>query len=151
MLNELFWVIVLSMSPISELRGGIPVGLALGLPPEAVILTAFLANAFVFFPVYFGLDLFYHRFFERFAWARKLMEGVHKRGAKSIEKYGVLGLAIFIGIPLPATGVWTGTGVAWLLGLDWKKSFVAAVLGVAIATAIVSAVVLGVINIAGLV
>ena len=146
MSTELITVIITTMLPIAELRGGIPLGLGLGLNPAIVILTAFIVNCLVFFPVYFGLALFYDRFFSRFAWARKLIEHVHKRGSKYVEKYGILGLAVFVGIPLPVTGVWTGTGAAWLLGLDWKRSFLAICLGVLISTAIVSIISLGLIN-----
>jgi uncharacterized membrane protein len=64
---------------------------------------------------------------------------IHKKGSKYVEKYEVLGLAIFVGIPLPFTGVWTGSALAWLLDLDWKKSFLAVSLGVIIAACIVTA------------
>jgi uncharacterized membrane protein len=63
-----------------------------------------------------------------------------------VEKYGIIGLAVFVGIPLPVTGVWTGTGAAWLLGLDWRKSFLAICLGVAMSATIVSLLVFGFLN-----
>ena len=143
---ELITVIIATMLPVAELRGGIPLGLGLGLDPATVIVTAFIVNCLVFFPIYFGLALTYDRFFSRFVWARKLIERVHRKGEHYVEKYGILGLAIFVGIPLPVTGAWTGTGAAWLLGLDWKKSFIAICLGVLIATIIVSTISLGVIE-----
>jgi len=143
MLYELALVAITSMLPVSELRGGIPLGIALGLPPELAILTSIAANTLVFFPVYFGLELFYERFFSKWKFSRKIVERSKKKAGPYLDKYGILGLAVFIGIPLPATGVWTGTLIAWLFGLDWKKSFLAAFLGVLMAAAIVSAIVLG--------
>jgi uncharacterized membrane protein len=127
------------MSPIAELRGGIPLGLALGLPLETVLITAILFNCLIFFPVYFGLDLLYERFFSRYRWARNLMENMRKKGKAYVDKYEMIGLAIFVGIPLPLTGAWTGTGIAWVLGLDWKKSFLSVSAGVVIAACIVTA------------
>lgn len=144
-------VIITTMLPVAELRGGIPLGImVMGLPPSLVIPLAIVVNCLIFFPVYFGLELLYERFFIRYAWARRLIERVHRRGRPYIERYGIPGLIIFIGIPLPVTGAWTGTGIAWLLGLDWKRSFLAVCLGVLMAASIVSLVVFGLIGGAGL-
>jgi uncharacterized membrane protein len=142
MLNEILIVIITTMAPIAELRGGIPLGIALGLPASIVIPLAFAVNCLVFFPIYFGMTLFYERFFARFGWARRLVGKLHKK-APAVEEYGWVALVLFVGIPLPVTGAWTGTGIAWLLGLDWKKSFLAVCLGVLMATAIVSFITLG--------
>lgn len=150
MLPELWPVIITAMLPVAELRGGIPLGMALGLNPWVVIAAAIIANCAVFFPVYFGLKYLYKDVFERFAWARRLVERLRKRGGPYIERYGIPGLIIFVAIPLPATGAWTGTLIAWLLGLDWKRSFLAVAAGVVIAGAIVSAVVLGGLGILGI-
>jgi len=140
-------VIITTMAPVSELRGGIPLGLSLGLDPATVIITCFIVNCLVFFPVYAGLSLLYDRFFSRFTWARNLMDRIHKKGKKYIERYGIPGLIIYVGIPLPVTGAWTGTAIAWLFGLDWKKSFATICAGVAVATVIVSGISLGIIQI----
>ncbi|MBM3304007.1 MAG: small multi-drug export protein [Candidatus Aenigmarchaeota archaeon] len=143
MLEQLWIVIIASLSPVLELRGGIPIGVGLGLDPLLVIITAVVFNALVFFPVFAALGLLYRRLFERFGWARRIIERIHKKGRPVIERYGVIGLVIFVAVPLPVTGAWTGTIIAWLLGLDWRRSFLAVALGVVIAGAIVSAVVLG--------
>jgi len=147
---ELFTFIVLTLAPVAELRGGIPVGLAFGLSPWMVIPLAYILNSLVFFPIYFGLELLWERFFSRFDWAQRLMARVRRKGTKYIEKYEIMGLAVFVAIPLPVTGVWTGTAIAWLLKLGWKKSFLAISLGVLVATAIVSAISLGVLTAATL-
>lgn len=143
-------VIVTTMLPVAELRGGIPLGILQGLPPALVIPLAIVVNCLIFFPIYFCLELLYERFFIRYAWARRLIERVHRRGRPYLERYGILGLIILVGIPLPVTGVYTGTGIAWLLGLDWKRSFLAVCVGVVIAACIVSLVTFGLIGGAGL-
>ena len=58
-----------------------------------------------------------------------------------VEKYGILGILIFVAIPLPLTGAWTGTLGAWILGLDRKKTILAVVGGVVVAGVIVTAIV----------
>ncbi len=137
-------VILLSASPFSELRGGIPVGLSLGLEPAFVILLSVIINSLVFFPVYFGLKLFYDRLFCRWRIVKYLVERTRRKGEPYIKKYGLLGLAIFVAIPLPMTGAWTGSALAWLLGMGWKKSFFAVGVGVIVAGTIVSLISLGV-------
>jgi len=144
--NGILLVILTAMAPVSELRGAIPLGLGLGMDPMSVILSSIIFNILIFFPIYFGLKLFYDRFLHRFKFVRSVIERSHKRGRPYIDKYGVIGLALFIGIPLPITGVWTGTIVAWFLDLDWKKSLLAVIVGVIISAAIVSAISLGVLN-----
>jgi uncharacterized membrane protein len=139
------------MLPIAELRGGIPLGIiGLGLDPLTVIITAIVVNALIFFPIFFVLKFLYERLFIRFRWARYLINRVHKRAGPIVEKYGIWGLIIFVGIPAPVTGAWTGTGIAWLLGLDWKRSFLAVCIGVVISAAIVSAFVLGGMSLLGI-
>ncbi len=143
MLTELWAVAVTAMLPISELRGSIPLGiLVLGLDPLLVIATSIIFNCIIFFPIFVALELLYHRFFERLDWARRIVERAHLKGGPLISRYGVIGVAIFVGLPLPVTGAWTGTLIAWLFGFSWKKSFLAICLGVLIAAAIVSPLVL---------
>ena len=67
-----------------------------------------------------------------------------KRG--QIDKYGYLGLILFVGIPLPGTGAWTGSLLAVMLGLDRKKSFICIILGVLIASVIMSIVSYGILG-----
>lgn len=137
-------VALLSASPFAELRGGIPVGLGLGLEPAFVIALAVIMNSLIFFPVYFGLKLFYDRLFCRWRIAKYFVDRTRKKGEPYIKKYGLLGLAIFVAIPLPVTGAWTGSALAWLLGMEWKKSFLAVAAGVFTAGIIVSFISLGV-------
>ena len=75
-------------------------------------------------------------------WLEK--KGNSKRS--QIDKYGYLGLVLFVGIPLPGTGAWTGSLVAILLGLDKKKSFICILIGVMLAAAIMSIVSYGILG-----
>jgi len=139
-------VVLAALSPILELRGSIPLGLALGLPAEQVILVSLIFNCLVFFPIYFGLELAYEKYFIRFHSVKRMLDKIHRKGRPYIEKYGIPGLLIFVAIPLPGTGAWTATAIAWLLDLEWKRAFVTISVGVAVAAAIVSAVLLGLIS-----
>ena len=131
-----------SMIPIIELRGAIPLGAVLGLPWWQNFMICFAGNLL---PVPFIL-LFIRailkwmggckiKFFNRISdWLNRKVEK-HK---STIEKYSYWGVMIFVGVPFPGTGAWTGTLIASVLGLDPKKSFLAACGGVVIATVIMS-------------
>ncbi len=137
-------VAITSMLPIAELRGGIPLGIALGIDPLLTFIVSVASNALVFFPVYFGLKLLSERLLKNFDIFQGFVERTRKNGKPYIDKYGTIGLALFVGIPLPVTGAWTGTLLAWLMGLEWKRSFLAVGAGVLIAGIIIILISLGV-------
>ena len=135
-------VLFCSMIPIIECRGAIPLGWALGLPWWQTALLGFAGNLL---PVPFILLLI--RIVLRWmANSRvKLFNGIvnwlNRKVEKhkgTIEKYSYVGIGIFVGVPLPGTGAWTGSLIAAVLGLEWKRSFLAAVVGVLAATAIMT-------------
>ncbi len=146
-LTELFYIVGISMVPVIELRGAIPVGVGMGLPFWPVFFAAVIGNLL---PVPF-LVLFTRRVFgwlrtksgllERFV---SKMEKKAEAKKSLIEKYELLGLCILVAIPLPGTGAWTGSLVAAVFDLRLKRSFPAIVLGVLIAGVIVSMVTYGV-------
>jgi uncharacterized membrane protein len=72
----------------------------------------------------------------------KFIERARKKLSKGFEKWGWLGIAVFVGIPLPLTGAWTGTLGAWVLGISRRRTLLAVVLGLVISGIIVSAVVI---------
>jgi uncharacterized membrane protein len=146
MSNELLLVALATMMPISELRGAIPLGASLGIDLTVLIPLVFIINCLIFFPIYFGLNLFYEKVFSKWRITHRIFGRIRRKGSKYIEKYEILGLAVFVGIPLPVTGVWSGTVLAWILGLEWKKSFISISLGVVLATTIVSLFTLGLFN-----
>lgn len=129
-------VIILSMSPISELRGAIPSGVALGLDPYAVFLIAVIFNSLVFLPIYYGLEWTYP-YFSRFRLVRWVVEGVRNRESGILQRYGPIGLIVFVAVPLPITGAWTGTLLAWLFRIDPRVAWLMVIIGVCISGTIV--------------
>jgi uncharacterized membrane protein len=139
------WTALLSFLPISELRGAIPFAITQGIPWYAAYLYAAALNALVA-PVCWVLLSTLHRLLLKMAWYEKLFNRFVGRAREKlrggVEKWGWLGVAVFVAIPLPITGAWTGTLGAWVLGLPKRKTLIAVILGVFAAGAIVTSVVL---------
>ncbi len=144
-MGKLLCTFFLSMVPVVELRGGIPLGLSLGLTPAESFLCATLGNML---PVPF-LILLTRKVFR---WLKKspriapLIEKLETRGHEKgeiVRKYRTAGLIILVAIPLPGTGAWTGALVATLLDLRLKTAIPAILLGVLIAGGLVLAASLG--------
>lgn len=133
----------LTLVPWIELRGSIPLGLAWRLPWPAVVSVAALTNALIFVPVYAGLALLYDRWLKGTP-VGTLVEGVRRRGRGLVERYGALGLALFVAVPLPGTGAYSGTALAFLMGVPPVRAFLAVGAGVAGAACIVTLVSTGV-------
>lgn len=139
----------LSMLPVTELRLGLPFGISLNLEYWQALAAAVLGNL-VPAPL---IILFIKQVFSWLrrhipkmdAWIARLEAKAHLKGEK-VERYGALGLCLLVAIPLPGTGVWTGSLVAALLDLPMKKAMPAITVGVLIAAAIMSAVTFGVIH-----
>lgn len=134
-------IVLISAVPIAELRGGIPVGIGLfHVPWYTVFLLGILGNML---PVPFLL-LFFRKlvdFSRKIPLANKLITPIvnhAQRNSAKILKYETIGLALFVGVPIPYTGAWTGSIVASLLGLDFKKSLLSIFAGVVIAGIIVT-------------
>jgi len=144
MTREIALTLLVTVSPVSELRGGIPLGISLGLDPWFTFFIAVIANALIFFPIFFALRLFYDKLLFRIPLFNKYLDNLRKRGKPKVEKYGFWGLILFVAIPLPITGAYTGTILAWLLGMDWRKAFPAVGLGVIVAGVVVLLITLGV-------
>jgi len=138
MAKEIALTLLITILPISELRGGIPLGiLKYELDPLFIFCIAVIANALIFFPVFFALRLFYDKLLSRIPLFDRYLDNLRKRGEPKVEKYGFWGLFLFVAIPLPITGAYTGTILAWLLGMDWRKAFPAVGLGVIVAGVVV--------------
>ncbi len=147
LLKKLLYVMVISMAPVVELRGAIPVGLGLGVPFWPVFFAAMIGNLL---PVPF-LILFTRRVFEwlktKSSFLARLVARLEKKAESKedlLKKYELLGLCILVAIPLPGTGAWTGSLVAAVFDIRLKNAFPAIVLGVFIAGIIVSAISYGV-------
>ncbi len=135
--------ILLCLFPIAELRGGLPYALAGGIPLVPAYLICVLANSLVGPLVFLFLSTLhrllerwsaYHRFFER------IVERARRKVRQAVERYGYVGLAVFVAIPLPLTGAYTGAIGAWVLGMSRWKSILAIAIGVAVAGAVVAGV-----------
>jgi uncharacterized membrane protein len=141
------WVLLATVSPISELRGGIPLGiLHYELNPALVFFVAVIANALIFYPVFFALRLFYDKLFCRIPLFNRYLDGLRKRGQPIVDRHGFWGLLLFVAIPLPLTGAYTGTILAWLVGMDWRRAFPAVGLGVIVAGVVVLLLTLGAVS-----
>lgn len=145
--RQLVYIFFISMVPVIELRGAIPVGLGFGLPFWPVFITAMLGNLA---PVPI-LILFTRRVFEwlrkKSAFLERLVSRLENKAASKealLKKYELLGLCILVAIPLPGTGAWTGSLVSAVFDIRLKNAFPVIVLGVLIAGIIVSVVSYGV-------
>ncbi len=144
-LRDLFWLIGISLVPGIELRGSIPLGVGLGIHPLLVFGITVVTNCALVPPYLLFLDLFYDRFLSRWSWFRRLMvERVRVKGERLITRYGVVGLALFVAVPLPGTGAYSGATLAWLVGMDRRKSTLAVAAGVVIAGVVVTLAATGV-------
>jgi len=151
-LNQLpkdYVVMIVGALPVSELRGAIPLGLSFGMPLVKAFWLSVLGNClivapalFLFAPVTNVLRRFkiWARFFD-WVFART------KKNSDAIQKYEALGLAIFVAIPLPMTGAWSGVIAASLFKIRFRYAFLAIIAGVICAGLIVSALcVLGILS-----
>ena len=144
---------LLALIPISEVRGAIPYGYFNGIPMANVVVLSMLINMLVPLIGFAFLGTL-HKVFMKWSFYEKLIgkfiEKARNKVGEKVHRYGYFGLTIFVAIPLPVTGAWTGVLGAWVLGLNVRKSIPAIMLGVAIATAIVTTVILtgsGLVNI----
>jgi uncharacterized membrane protein len=132
---------LISMIPIFELRGGIPVGIALfKLHPVAVYFTCLFFNLIPVLPILLLLNPL-RRLLARVPPFRGLFRFLDKKAAANrglVERYEEVGLTLFVGVPLPVTGAWTGSLVAEIMGLRVMKSFLFIALGVALAGIVVT-------------
>lgn len=139
--GEFLLTLLVSMIPVVELRGGIPFGVAAGLPVWAAYLAAVIGNLLPvpFIVVYIRrIFLFMRQHMPRLnSLVDRMEQKAHLKSA-SVTKYQYLGLAIFVAIPLPGTGAWTGALVAAFLDMRLKKAMPSIAGGVLSAGLIIS-------------
>ncbi len=159
-------LIALTFIPALELRFSIPVGIlatslhlpffgqvqGFSMPWWYVFIVCVLANIFLAFIFYHFLHFIVHGFlvkhwgwFARFY--QKRVEKAQKKIHKHVERWGWLGLALFIAVPLPGSGVYTGGVAGYALGFSFKRFMYASIIGVVIAGIVVTLVTLGVVNV----
>ena len=140
---KIFYAIILTLLPITELRVGLPVAISYAIEANIPIFFVFILivalNILLIFFIFFFLDnihkhlikiTFYKNIFQKFLYKfRKKVDKFEKKH----EELGFLALTLFVAIPFVGTGAWSGCLLAWLLELDRKKSIIAISLGVLIA------------------
>lgn len=151
MINNILLIILLTMLPLLELRASVPAGI-LGLtvhipfteinvaltptPWIIVLIVAIIANWILGIVLYYFMDIILN-ILSRIPQIKRIKEKVLERSQKKIhkyvKKYGMLGLALFIGIPLPGSGVYTGALGAYMIGMEKKTFMLASFIGVTIA------------------
>lgn len=145
--------LVLAAMPISELRGAIPYAIvAGGMSWQEAYIIAVIGNFIPVIPLLFLLEsvstyLMRYRFFNRFfTW---LFERTRRKG-RLIERFEAIGLVLFVAVPLPVTGAWTGCVAAFIFKVPLKYAIPAVLLGIMIAGTVVTLASLGVIQIWGI-
>ena len=147
MAGEFTLTVLVSMIPVVELRGGIPFGVAAGLPVWAAFLAAVIGNLI---PVPF-IIVYFRRIFR---WVRDKLPSLnrvvdalerkaHLKGRR-VNKYKYLGLALFVAIPLPVTGAWTGSLAAAFLDMPLRRAIPSVIAGVVTAGMAISILTYGI-------
>ncbi len=148
-MGKLVWTFLISMIPVVELRGGLPFGITSGLPFPLAFFASVLGNML---PVPF-IIVFIRKIFTwlraHWPWMNNVVAILEKRAeskSEPIEKYGKWGLLLFVAIPAPGTGAWTGALIAALMNMRIKQAVPVIFIGVCIAGIIMSAVTFGAIH-----
>ncbi|MBU4220153.1 MAG: small multi-drug export protein [Euryarchaeota archaeon] len=140
--NRELIVVLIAMLPLAELRVSIPIAIyAFELDPFTAFYLSVIGNMIPVIPLLLFLEPV-SNYLRRwrigdifFTW---LFERTQRKHNDNFEKYGSIGLAIFVGIPLPVTGAWTGCAAAFVFGFKFKNAFLAILAGVIIAGAVVT-------------
>ncbi len=134
-------VLLLAAAPVSELRGAIPYGILVAkLSLAEVFILAILGNLLPVIPLFFGIE-FILKGLNHFRWTKKFglwIVETTKRRTTIIEYYEAIGLALFVAIPLPITGAWTGIIAASLFKIKFRYALLAVIVGVLIAGIVVT-------------
>lgn len=138
-------IIFLAALPVTELRASIPIAVAMGFKPESAFLLSVIGNILPVLPLLLLLEPVFNLFgqlpfLERFL--RALLERTRAKGDR-VRKNGAIGLMIFVAIPAPGTGVWTGALLAFLFGIPFKHAFLALAGGAMIAGVLVTMATVG--------
>lgn len=146
------WIVFFASAiPVTELRAAIPFGIAGGMSPFSAWVWGVLGNLL---PIPFILYMWplIYKIFDAIPFTRgvlhRFVDKAREKG-KTIEKKGTIGLTVFVGIPLPVTGVWTGSLISFFLGLKPLRAAGAMALGAMISGTIVTLITVGFVNVAG--
>lgn len=141
-------VIVMASLPIVELRGSIPLAmLGFGMDPIKAFSLSVIGNMLPVIPLLLYLEPVSNYLRRWKTWDRFfdwLFTRTHHKHSANFEKYGSIGLAVFVGIPLPATGAWTGCAAAFVFGFKFRNALIAIFAGVLMAGIIVTVLTAGI-------
>ena len=140
---KLVYALILTVMPVTELRVGLPLAIVYAMEHNIPIMLIFslviLLNVLIIFGIFYFLDHL-HNVFMNFKFYKRIFKKHIERFQKKVDVFerryksgGFFALVLFVAVPLPGTGAWTGCLASWLLGLDRKKSILAIALGVFIA------------------
>jgi len=132
-------VAIISVLPFIELRGGIPVGIVqFGLDPVSVFLYACAANIAIIPFLYKFLDWFFDLLGK--TPLNRFIEKTHRKAHPYVKRYGLVGLTLFVSVPAPGTGAYTGALAAHIFGMKNKRSMACVALGVVLAGVVVTVI-----------
>lgn len=148
-IGKILLTFLVSMVPVVELRGGIPFGAALGLDPFSAAIAAVLGNMV---PIPFIILFIRHIFnwMRRYERLERLVDKFEQKAhlkSEKVVKYQTFGLCLFVAIPLPGTGGWTGALIAGVMDMRFKRAMPSIFLGVIIAAIIVTCITYGAITV----
>lgn len=142
-------IVLLSTVPVTELRAAIPLAVTMGIEPWKAFYLSLIGNFLPIIPLLLLLDPLIS-FFRRIKIFNNAIEFILKRTRKKsekVEKYGAFGLLLFVGIPVPGTGIWTGCLISYLLGVRFLYAAAAMSAGIIIAGILVTLATIGVFEI----
>ena len=146
-IGKIICTFFISMVPVIELRGALPIGVGMGLDPKLALVVTILGNMvpvpFIILFIRYILD--WMKKFERFRVIAEKLEAKAKKHEGKIEKYEALGLYILVALPLPGTGAWTGSLVAALFDIRLSRAIPVIFAGVITAGVIMFLITYGVV------
>jgi len=147
MIKEILKTFIISLVPTIEMRGSIPVAITLyKLHPLLASIIGILGSFTPAPLILWGIPKLFP-FFEKIHILKNFIKYLEKRSLKKgekIKKYGLIFLTIFVAIPLPGSGAWTGTLIALFMGLPYKESLIAIFIGLILSAIIVTLTTLGI-------
>ncbi|HHT96040.1 MAG TPA: small multi-drug export protein [Clostridia bacterium] len=143
MLKQYLYILAISAVPVIEQRGAIPLGILLyKLDPVLVTLVSYAGSLIpMFFVIYCFTPIFKWLSTKKILkWFYDFVDNKVRKGKEKVERYEVIGLTIFVAIPLPMTGVWTGSAVAAFMQMNKKKAFISVSIGAAISAIVITVI-----------
>ena len=146
---SLLFIFLVSMLPIAELRGGLPLGISLGVSPLQAYLVSVAGNIAPILPLLLLLK-YGIRLLRKNRWMGSVLnrwESRIERRREMVSRYGLWGIVLLVAIPLPITGAWTAALISSVLSIRIRYAFLAICIGVCIAGAIVLSATIGIISV----